>query len=904
MAEAFERFANVQRPEHPLRWDPLHTPGRSSSNSGGSRAGNGQPAQKRQRRPADRPQRPTQTADSQAALRRAIDGAFEFIEARPRPSPPTSPSRPSSPAGTESATDGDSEGPGASGTRRQALGEHARDLSDEQFARLVRVHQSSPYGAVLAGGMTKLSASLASQIRIQQQRTKMVSVLERVQRGRTLRAGDVARARWARALDMMHMTDKVLSPTQVTLVTSMLACAAHLICGPEFAAIRPEFQKSLGRVTMPRGVRVLAARRTGKTVSVAITCAILLVLGIRIPMVVIASSQRISDALKELTFELASQMDPNLGDRLARANVRSGAVVVEEYMGSPDDALRTGNVNKMVALPNSAAATKGHGGKVIVADEAALLDENTMAEGIAPMLAVEGTVLYMVSTNRGGGVKDSYTRLFLEDARRKQRIERRQREAAHIQQEAERRRMMALLSATALDGQGRADWNTPPPQAQAGRSHDSILEERMRKDADSRELDAAIQDLEREKEGSLLSFDIKLICKACADEFLERGELGSRCVHVTETPAWLANNGELTRELIPNDDIYAQEALNLVVDKVKGVFKTRHIEWLVEEFLAPLRKIAEARKRCQSLQRSMQLVCSDQPPDEEPLSLQSARAMLAKAEAAARQTGVNLHELGPIGETYTFVDPAGGGSQSDYAIVTVVFAEVARSEAVRAMIKGQEAKHREEQPGLPLPRAAEPKFKTCVVVGLASIDAKEQENIEQVLKTYCRRLNKKAPRATHFVGIENNYGGETMANMIFKRMAPHLENCQEWRDPDDRLQRDFVAGQPVSEFRIQRKHGLTTDRQIKQLGVALLGQNMASGRLRLANGLISLGRPNSVVMVEELRDQLTRFREVSPGKFAGKTGPTEKDDLVISLLLLYAWKWKHESAQEPAEVAY
>ena len=186
---------------------------------------------------------------------------------------------------------------------------------------------------------------------------------------------------------------------------------------------------------------------------------------------------------------------------------------------------------------------------------------------------------------------------------------------------------------------------------------------------------------------------------------------------------------------------------------------------------------------------------------------------------------------------YTMLDPNGGGT-SDYAVVSI------------CITKSME----------------------CLIVGLASLDARSDQTIQDMLQYYFTEI-KQHPvfkYARHLIGIEQNYGGDSNVQFIYSyinRVLPRFDKLQDSSSTNE---------------------GLWTTAQTKFNGVICLKTLFAFKRIYICQQMVWYGRRTKYDILMEFKNQLTAIRQEGK-KITGKIHSAAKDDMVICLILLCHW---------------
>lgn len=211
---------------------------------------------------------------------------------------------------------------------------------------------------------------------------------------------------------------------------------------------------------------------------------------------------------------------------------------------------------------------------------------------------------------------------------------------------------------------------------------------------------------------------------------------------------------------------------------------------------------------------------------------------------------------GSVDEVCTWIDPSGGGSQSDFVLVSVTEMKNGRY-AIAAMSRDRNEDFNDED------RVCDGHFKAV-------------------------RNHPVLFKATLVQFAENNYGGASTVTRIMSAAA---------RYPP-----------VISTSGTLGKPGLTTTETTKEESVLLGEELLANGQIYFMKDWASTakGAKEREAIRVELAAQLKRFRKkiVTKGKgtfgyqYTGKEGKTGKDDLAFGLFSCIYWLQKHKAQKE------
>ena len=334
---------------------------------------------------------------------------------------------------------------------------------------------------------------------------------------------------------------------------------------------------------------------------------------------------------------------------------------------------------------------------------------------------------------------------------------------------------------------------------------------------------------------AFLRFHVDLLCNQCRDA----GTIKA-CDHNAHLmPSWLAGGKRRAESLITSDEMYAQELLGTVIKCGGGLFSGAAVSRFLNIVLQPELELERLNAK--------RLAAGAFAPAQQLARLAAEHESAAAAVKAAGER-LNFRSRPAV---FVFVDPAGGGA-SETAAVAVVHSDAGK----------------------------------VVVVGLCSLARTPAgDELERGLPAFFRQLQKHADlEEAHFVvGVENNYGGQTLVRLLLERyIAPVLARWSEWQDP-------------VSESKeAQPKNGLCTTRHGQVTGSHLLQDLLRRGLLTISQNYVVVGRTSKLDMLRLFEQQLLGVREEKNGGISGKTAHGNQDDLAMSLILcLY---WLHVSA--------
>jgi hypothetical protein len=212
-----------------------------------------------------------------------------------------------------------------------------------------------------------------------------------------------------------------------------------------------------------------------------------------------------------------------------------------------------------------------------------------------------------------------------------------------------------------------------------------------------------------------------------------------------------------------------------------------------------------------------------------------------------------------VSNCYSWIDPSGGGSQSDFAIITIVVLEL---------------------PPLNPRISIEPR-RIIVIIGL-SRDRNQNEVDEQrcVYRHFAslRKLYTLQPDAILTMFTESNYGGGPAAGRI-----------QSYVNQDE--------FQPI--FRVQERigrPGVTTTQYTKQEAIGMGIHELSQGNVYFAADMATSDPDNldknKLEMLEQLKRIQKKLKKTSGGytyEYTGKAGANMRDDLGMGLLFNLFW---------------
>jgi hypothetical protein len=155
-----------------------------------------------------------------------------------------------------------------------------------------------------------------------------------------------------------------------------------------------EFERNRSRILAQRQLKelqqeilVCTPRRFGKTTSVSMFCACLLMYCPNMWIAVFSTGQRASTSLLDLTAKLVNAIEGG-HEKILKKN--------QEQLFLKGDT--PGDVRRLFSYPSSVAGLKGVGGKIVILEEASRLDPEVFSEVIVPLLGVKDTTLIGIST--------------------------------------------------------------------------------------------------------------------------------------------------------------------------------------------------------------------------------------------------------------------------------------------------------------------------------------------------------------------------------------------------------------------------------------------------------------------------------------------------------------------------
>lgn len=666
---------------------------------------------------------------------------------------------------------------------------------------LVEMREKSQVEIIIGSLRKELTMEMEHYFENEQNKYTLIDPWELVRRG-TLQAGSLSRVgtnglkRYHKVIGHLKNFPQPPSLDQQRFIEAMFAvCLPHIFGPADFEKHRKHLLRGLKRSKFPWLTTIMCPRRWGKTVSVAMAVSVLMDVCENLRIVVVSTGQKMSTALMKKIIEYYVQLSGKQKERENRilvSNEKKFVVMHAGDTGTKKAAMETGRYNSIDACASTVHGFKGVSANIILIDEASRVPEDLIVEGVSPLLTVKNTSLIMISTNLG---EDNYfSQLFT---------------------------------------------NLPAS------FHQQVIQ-----------------------------FHVDLLCEVC-----RKAKSDPRlCDHNDHLrPPWLTVGNRERSTLFMTQHKYQQEVLGTIVQDSEGELDKKWIENLLKPYLDQLDKIEQCENTLIKLKKHKKSVTQAYNhrlgPDAYKKSQQSALLLeaeeeenrmvfqqfeekvgsqeqqLEREEAHLVQMGVNL-EYGNH-EVYTFIDPAGGGLQSDYAAISIVKEFKSGLYGKRDCATGR-----------------------MILIGLLSLDKKDQPLYEEHLTRYFKDLcsQKRLKNATHKIGVESNYGGQPLAFHILRIIQKAGVRFKQLEDPSDNNK--------------QHTYGLWTSKPIKMHGMAQLAKYMEKKEVLLASNPLCLGRVQKGGVVRELSEQLKRLRYKN-GKYTAKKFPDGKDDMVICMILLF-----------------
>jgi hypothetical protein len=287
------------------------------------------------------------------------------------------------------------------------------------------------------------------------------------------------------------------------------------------------------------------------------------------------------------------------------------------------------------------------------------------------------------------------------------------------------------------------------------------------------------------------------------------------------------------------------------------LYKPEWISNLLDSVLVANSKLLDVSARITSIDKAKQRLLlmkqqsSDTASTEQDLQrlareMRQAQQREFEANKTAENTGYYLTRDIPY-TVWTMIDPSAGVGVSDYAIVSIV-----------VNVESD-----------------------CVIVGLASLNCGDGEELAAAFKDYFTRL-KMHPclrNARHQIGFENNFGGSLVAYDVYKyNIRPHIAHTA-------------IVDKPGI-------WGLCTHDIEKHNGVQMLWHFFPLKKIFIGQFLVWLGRETRYHLLKEFEQQMQNIKHKN-GKFSGKPA---RDDMAIALVLILHWsKRKLMDAEQERE---
>jgi hypothetical protein len=373
-------------------------------------------------------------------------------------------------------------------------------------------------------------------------------------------------------------------------------------------------------------------------------------------------------------------------------------------------------------------------------------------------------------------------------------------------------------------------------------------------------------------EKRLLKFHVNLYCDDCR----RRGVDPRACDHNSDRyPPWLdSRNQDYTQIFMSNKALYLREVLGGVGEEIDGILDRGDVDCLLADAIALWRRFSSEEDGFLKFKRN----------SDDAAEIQARQRRVDASFELATKFGFAVPKSTYVAQALTFIDPDGGGSQSEYAIMTLLF-----------------------HPLVPQP----------VIIGMASMSGRcKAPLMNQFFEQYIRNIKSHPAYPTFeqnfYIGMESNYGGSVGVQSILSLHFEGKIKFIELRDPQyiNTPKEDSSGLRTTKEVKyngaqqLMRLISLRTEEKITyDLESAVkpsqppssptgAGKNRAGPKpkcgLLLAANLAFAGRPTAGDLLEELRDQLLRLKEKN-GSYFAKEPPDKKDDMVMCLILALYW---------------
>jgi hypothetical protein len=214
--------------------------------------------------------------------------------------------------------------------------------------------------------------------------SRLDAFLARSGGGRT--RGDEVLEAVERALDSFEGYPR--SDTQKDFHMAMVNASLPHIYGDQWENVRERVLHQRGLDTVLYEMLICSPRRFGKTTSVSMYCAVMLMHCPETWISVFSTGQRASTLLLDQCARFTKMILINSLDRVAKHNQENLFIKGD----SPSD------LRRLFSFPSSVAGLKGVGAKIVILEEASRLDEAMFQEVIIPLLGVKDTTLIGIST--------------------------------------------------------------------------------------------------------------------------------------------------------------------------------------------------------------------------------------------------------------------------------------------------------------------------------------------------------------------------------------------------------------------------------------------------------------------------------------------------------------------------
>ncbi len=187
-------------------------------------------------------------------------------------------------------------------------------------------------------------------------------------------------------------------------IETFMNASAHLVYGEaDWETHKAKFFRKNRMTRLARMVCIVAPRRFGKTIAIAIFALAMVLTVPSLPIAIFSTNQRTAQWITKQCARWLSQF-PRGNERTCTVSTNLIAVISEEAISECRTASERRNhpsISQIIPMPGTVDGSRGIGGKILIMEEASFVPPKVWELVCLPLLGVRGAVMLGISTPSG-----------------------------------------------------------------------------------------------------------------------------------------------------------------------------------------------------------------------------------------------------------------------------------------------------------------------------------------------------------------------------------------------------------------------------------------------------------------------------------------------------------------------